>query len=141
MRVSLFHKKNLFLCFFVGRVEFLTGFLVPFRFRDRGICLIRQSQETASSSTEGPGDLPVEAVCQAKDSGSEHIDQAPQPSDPPPTDNSKASEACDEIEKEKSTDAVAEGEALAEASPLPLGAILVFYALCFFFFFVASAGP
>lgn len=79
-----------------------------------------KSQETASSSSEVPGPLPEEALCQAKESGSEHIDQAPQPSDPPLTDTSKASDACDVIAKEKSTEAVAEGEALVAASPLPL---------------------
>ncbi|RVW54528.1 hypothetical protein CK203_071447 [Vitis vinifera] len=79
-----------------------------------------KSQETASSSSEVPGPLPEEALCQAKESGSEHIDQAPQPSDPPRTDTSKASDACDVIAKEKSTEAVAEGEALVAASPLPL---------------------
>lgn len=93
--------------------------------------LKRQSQETASSSSEVPGPLPEEALCQAKESGSEHIDQAPQPSDPPRTDTSKASDACDVIAKEKSTEAVAEGEALVAASPLPLGAILVFLRVLF----------
>lgn len=70
----------------------------------------------------------MEALCQAKESGSEHLDQAPPPSDPPRTETSKASDACDEIVKEKSPDAVPEGEALAAAatSPLPLGAISVF---------------
>ena len=129
---------KIFLLFFVfsdfflfGCLEF-CGFAFSSSISEIWDLSERQSQETASSSSEAPGDLRAEAICPAKELGSEHLDQAPQPSDPPRNDTPKAPDACDVIAKEKSADAVAEDEALTAPSPSPLGAISVFLRVLFF---------